>query len=163
MINTHRRSSLLVILATAVLLLAGTGLFLISRPTARATTPPPSPFSEWPATFSAAPSGSSPQWSDWDDLGGSFNAGPSVTSWSLNRLDVFVRAAGQTMLHRAYNGRNGMRPRTLEPPWLGGPERSHAARIGSTSSFAVPTTSFGGRPGTEGGWATSPEAGVSHS
>ena len=40
MINTHRRSLLLVILASVVLLLAGTGLFLISRPTARATTPP---------------------------------------------------------------------------------------------------------------------------
>ena len=42
MINTHRRSSLPVILASVVLLLAGTGLFLIS-PTARATTPPPIP------------------------------------------------------------------------------------------------------------------------
>ena len=34
MINTHRRSMLLVILASVVLLLAGTGLFLISRHTA---------------------------------------------------------------------------------------------------------------------------------
>src|SRR4029453_1059804 len=100
MINTHRRSMLLVILASVVLLLAGTGLFLISRHTARATAPPPNPFSERPATFSAAPSGSSPQWSDWNDLGGTFNAGPSVAAWSVNRLDVFVRAAGQTMLHR---------------------------------------------------------------
>ena len=49
MINTHRRWSLLVILGSVVLLLAGTGLFLIVRPAARAAAPPASPFSEPPA------------------------------------------------------------------------------------------------------------------
>ena len=107
MINTQHRWSLPVILGSVVLLLAGTGLFLIVRPAARATaTPPaPNPSSKPTATTpSPTPSQGGPQWSDWDDLGGSFNAGPSVASWSANRLDVFTRGAGQIMLHRAYDG-----------------------------------------------------------
>jgi hypothetical protein len=103
MINLQRRWSLLLILGSALLVLAGTGLFLIVRPAARAT-PLPSPSSQAPVTPAAEPSMSGPRWSDWDDLGGTFNAGPSVASWSVNRLDVFVRGAGQSMLHRAYDG-----------------------------------------------------------
>ena len=121
MINTHRRWSLPVILGSAVLLLAGTGLFLIVRPGARATASPPSPSSAPSATPSPTASETGPQWSDWDDLGGSFNAGPSVTSWSVNRLDVFVRAAGQTMLHRAYNGTKWHPAENLGPAIVGGP------------------------------------------
>jgi len=56
-----------------------------------------------------------------DDLGGSFNAGPSVASWGVKRLDVFVRAAGQTMLHRAYNGMNWSAPEELGAAVVGGP------------------------------------------
>jgi hypothetical protein len=58
--------------------------------------------SELPTTPSPTSSPHSPRWIVWDDLGG-FNAGPSVASWSANRLDVFVRGARQTMLHRPYN------------------------------------------------------------
>ena len=119
MINTHPRWLLPLILGSAVLLLAGTGLFMIVRPTARATTSPASPSSD--AIPSPTPSESGPQWSDWDDLGGSFNAGPSVASWSVNRLDVFVRAAGQTMLHRAYNGTKWYPVEDLGPAIVGGP------------------------------------------
>src|SRR5215208_2926991 len=43
MINTPHRWSLPVILGSAVLLPAGTGLFLIVRPAARATATPPTP------------------------------------------------------------------------------------------------------------------------
>src|SRR5688500_9156855 len=120
MINTYRRSALLVILASVVLLLAGTGVFLIVRPAARASTPLQG-WSNKPASFFPAPSHPSPQWSDWDDLGGSFNAGPSVTSCSPNRLDVFVRAAGQTLQHRAYNGTSWSPTEDLGPAIVGGP------------------------------------------
>ena len=62
-----------------------------------------------------------PRWSDWDDLGGSFNAGPSVASWSPNRLDVFTRGAGQIMLHRAYNGTKWYPAEDLGAAIVGGP------------------------------------------
>ena len=56
--------------------------------------------------------------------------GPSVTSWSVNRLDVFARAAGQTMLHRAYNGTKWSAADDLGPAIVGGPG-SRRARAGS--------------------------------
>ncbi|HJY46609.1 MAG TPA: hypothetical protein VJ301_18480 [Propionibacteriaceae bacterium] len=113
MINNHHRWSLLAILGSAVLLLTGTGLFLIVRHDARATTSPLPPSGEPPPASSPTPLETDPRWSDWDDLGGSFNAGPSVASWSANRLDVFARA-GQTMLHRAYDGRKWHPPEDLD-------------------------------------------------
>ncbi|HKN45858.1 MAG TPA: hypothetical protein VJW23_18235 [Propionibacteriaceae bacterium] len=156
MINSQRRWPLLVILGSVVLLLAGTGLFLMARHDVRATTPAPSPSGKSPPIPSTTPPESGPQWSDWDDLGGSFNAGPSVTSWSVDRLDVFARALGQTILHRAYNGSKWSAPEDLGPSIVGGPGAlARAGRIGSTSSFVVPTTSSGRNPGTAGGWATS--------
>jgi len=121
MINTHRRWSLPLIFGSAVLLLVGTGLFLIVRHDARAATPSVGPSSPPPPTASPSPSESIPQWSDWDDLGGSFNAGPSVAAWSVNRLDVFVRGPGQTMLHRAYNGTKWYPIENLGPSVFGGP------------------------------------------
>jgi hypothetical protein len=121
MINTQRRWPLPVILGSVVLLLAGTGLFLTARHDARATTPAPSPSGKSPPTPSTTPPESGPQWSDWDDLGGFFSAGPSVTSWSVNRLDVFARAGGQTMLHRAYNGSTWSAPDDLGRAIVGGP------------------------------------------
>ena len=120
MINTQRRWPLPVILGSVVLLLAGTGLFLTVRDDVRAT-PPPSSSGKSPPTPATTPQESGRQWSDWDDLGGSFNAGPSVTSWSVNRLDVFARAPGQTMLHRAYNGSKWSAPDDLGPAMVGGP------------------------------------------
>src|SRR5215217_6235758 len=104
MINTHRRWSLPLIFGSAVLLLVGTGLFLIVRHDARAATPSVGPLSTPPQTASPSPSESIPQWSDWDDLGGSFNARTGVGGWSLDRVGLFLRGAWQNMLHRAYNG-----------------------------------------------------------
>ena len=51
--------------------------------------------------------------------------------------------------------------RISAPRSLAVPERWREERIGLTSSFAVPTTSFGTRPGTAAGWATSRWAGSS--
>ena len=101
-----------------------TGLFLIVRPAARATTSPqlPNPSDNSTATTPApTPSPAGPQWSDWDDLGGSFNAGPSVASWNPHRLDVFARGAGQIMLHRAYNGTKWYPAEDLGAAVVGGP------------------------------------------
>jgi hypothetical protein len=41
---------------------------------------------------------------EWDDLGGAFNAGPSVASWSANRLDPVVRGADDQLWQKAWNG-----------------------------------------------------------
>ena len=105
MIKAHRRWLLPAILGCAVLLLAGTGLFLLLHPTAPATTTQPDPFPTPSTTPTPSPTPSGAQWSDWEDLGGSFTSAPSVASWSGNRLDVFAQSAGQTMLHRAYDGK----------------------------------------------------------
>jgi hypothetical protein len=121
MINIERRWSLPVILGSVVLLLSGTGLFLMANFDARATIPPASPSGN--LTMPGAPTSTEgmPQWSEWDDLGGSFNAGPSVASWGVNRLDVFARAAGQIMVHRTYNGTKWYPPDDLGPAIAGGP------------------------------------------
>ena len=116
MINNHRRWSLLAILVSVVLLLAGTGLFMIVRHDGRATPSLPAS-QEPPPALSPTPLETGPQWSDWNDLGGSFNAGPSVASWSAGRLDVFARA-GQSMLHRAYDGSKWHPPEYLGPAIL---------------------------------------------
>ncbi|KAL8656401.1 MAG: hypothetical protein Q9226_002679 [Calogaya cf. arnoldii] len=39
-----------------------------------------------------------------DDLGGSFNDAPVVTSWANDRMDVFVRGRGNILHHKAYDG-----------------------------------------------------------
>jgi len=121
MINTHRRWSRALIFGSAVVLLVGTGLTLITRHDVRAIASPVVPSAPPPQLASPAVSETVPQWSDWDDLGGSFNAGPSVAAWSVNRLDVFLRGSGQTMLHRAYNGTKWYPVENLGPSVLGGP------------------------------------------
>ena len=50
-----------------------------------------------------------------------------MAAWSVNRLDVFVRAAGQTMLHRAYNGTNWYAPEDLGAAVMGGPAVARGA------------------------------------
>ena len=60
MINTQRRWSLPVILGSVVLLLAGTGLFLIARPAARRDRAAPKSVQEATATPSPTPSGERP-------------------------------------------------------------------------------------------------------
>ena len=121
MINTHRRWSRALIFGSAVVLLVGTGLTLITRHDVRAIASPVVPSAPPPQLASPAVSETVPQWSDWDDLGGSFNSGPSVAAWSVNRLDVFLRGSGQTMLHRAYNGTKWYPVENLGPSVLGGP------------------------------------------
>ena len=44
-----------------------------------------------------------------------------MASWSANRLDVFARGAGQTMLHRAYNGTKWYPAEDLGAAIVGGP------------------------------------------
>ena len=43
-------------------------------------------------------------WSAWARLGGVFTNAPSVTSWSADRLDVFVRGTNTHLMHRSWNG-----------------------------------------------------------
>ena len=120
-INTRRGWSWPLIFGSAVVLLVGTGLVLIARHDVRAIAAPVGPSVPPPQTASSATSETVLQWSGWDDLGGSFNAGPSVVAWSANRLDVFLRGPGQTLLHRAFNGAKWSPVENLGPSVLGGP------------------------------------------
>jgi hypothetical protein len=65
-----------------------------------------------------------------------------VASWSANRLDVFVRGARQTMLHRLTTARNV-------------PSGAVAREVGRLDIFVRgAATSAGRKPGMAGGWAT---------
>lgn len=44
------------------------------------------------------------QWSGWTDLGGVVTAGPAVSSWSANRLDVFAKGTDNQLWHKWWNG-----------------------------------------------------------
>jgi hypothetical protein len=46
-------------------------------------------------------------WSGWEDLGGVITAGPTVSSWALNRLDCFVRGGDSHMYHKWFDGSRG--------------------------------------------------------
>lgn len=35
---------------------------------------------------------------------GEFSSGPAVASWGANRLDVFIRGAGNQVWHKAWGG-----------------------------------------------------------
>ena len=100
LINVHRRWLLPAILGGVVLLLASTGLFLMLRLTAPAAATRPVPSSGPTPTATPSPTPTGPQWSEWENLGGSFTSAPSVASWSVNRLDLFAQAPGQTLLHQ---------------------------------------------------------------
>ncbi len=47
-------------------------------------------------------------WNGWESLGGGLTSGPGVSSWSENRLDVFVRGTDSALWHKWYdNGWSG--------------------------------------------------------
>ena len=46
------------------------------------------------------------RWSAWEDLGGVLTSGPGVSSWAVNRLDVFVRGTDNALWHKWWNGSN---------------------------------------------------------
>jgi len=121
LINVHRRWLLPAILGGAILLLASTGLFLMLRPTAPAAATRPVPSSEPTPTATTSPTPTGPQWSEWENLGGSFTSAPSIASWSVNRLDLFAQAPGQTLLHQAYDGTTLYPADDLGPAIVGGP------------------------------------------
>ena len=128
-------------------MLASIGLFLTLRPAVPVATSVEIPTASATPSPTPSPTPTGPQWSEWEDLGGSFTSAPSVASWGVNRLDVFAQAAGQTMLHQAYDDETwypaadlGPAMWAIRPPWRGD-------RTDSTSLFAAPTTSCGTRPG----------------
>jgi hypothetical protein len=43
--------------------------------------------------------------SRWESLGGAPEAGPAVSSWAANRLDIFARGPGSDLVHRCYDNR----------------------------------------------------------
>ena len=43
-------------------------------------------------------------WSGWENLGGVLTSAPTVSSWSANRLDCFVRGTNNAMWHKWWNG-----------------------------------------------------------
>ncbi len=45
-----------------------------------------------------------PKWRGWDDFGALVTAGPSVASWGVNRLDLFVRGTDNSLYHDAWDG-----------------------------------------------------------
>ena len=59
-----------------------------------------------------------------------------MATWSANRLDVFVRGAGQTMLHRAYNRAKWYPAEDLRPAIMAGQEPWLERQTDSTSSYA---------------------------
>jgi len=121
MINVHRRWRLAAILGGFVLLLASVGLFVMLRPAVPAATPVAIPTMSATPSPTPSPTPTASQWTEWEDLGGSFTSGPSVTSWGVNRLDVFAQATGQTLLHHAYDGNTWYPPEDLGPAMVGGP------------------------------------------
>src|SRR3954452_14863776 len=42
-------------------------------------------------------------WTAWTSLGGSLAAAPQAVSWGPNRIDVFARSSGSTLVHIFYN------------------------------------------------------------
>ena len=152
MIKVHRRWRLPAILGSAVLLLATAGLFLLLRPAAPAATPfvTPVPSPTPSATPTSTPTG--PQWSDWEDLGGSFTSAPSVASWSVKRLDVFAQSSGQTLLHLAYDGKSWYPADDLGPAIVDGP--GAVARGPDRLDIFVRGTDnqLWQRPGCNGAW-----------
>ena len=110
MIKAHRRWWLPAILGSAVLLVASIGLVVILRPAAPAATPATIPTMSVTPSQTPSPTPTVSQWTEWENLGGSFTSAPSVTSWGVSRLDVFAQAPGQTLLHQAYDGNTWYRP-----------------------------------------------------
>ena len=48
-------------------------------------------------------------WMDWESLGGVLTSQPGVSSWSEDRLDVFVRGTDSALWHKWYeNGWSGL-------------------------------------------------------
>ncbi len=45
----------------------------------------------------------SPQWSEWESLGGSFSFGPGAASWASGRLDVFGVGADKALYHKWFD------------------------------------------------------------
>src|SRR5689334_11786116 len=43
-------------------------------------------------------------WSNWESLGGVLVAGPTVSSWAANRLDVFGTGTDNHMWHKWWDG-----------------------------------------------------------
>jgi hypothetical protein len=121
LIKIHRRWLLPAIIGGAVLLLATTGLFLMLRPSEPAAASRPMPSNEPTPTPTPPPTPTGPQWSEWENLGGSLTSAPSVASWGANRLDVFAQAPGQTMLHQAYDGTTWYAPADLGPAIVDAP------------------------------------------
>jgi hypothetical protein len=160
MINVHRRWRLAAILGGFVLLLASVGLFVMLRPAVPAATPVAIPTMSATPSPTPSPTPTASQWTEWEDLGGSFTSGPSVTSWGVNRLDVFAQATGQTLLHHAYDGNTWYPPEDLGPAMVGGPGGVAWGRTGWTSSCAAPITSSGRDPGLERGWASTRSAAI---
>jgi hypothetical protein len=57
-----------------------------------------------------------------------------MITWSANRLDVFVRGAGQTMLHRGVPPRETVSAEDLQPAIMAGQEPWLERQTDSTSS-----------------------------
>lgn len=45
-----------------------------------------------------------PAWSDWEDLGGHLASAPAVSSWGIDRLDVFGKSKDGSLLHKWWDG-----------------------------------------------------------
>ena len=45
-----------------------------------------------------------PNWSQWEDLGGILTSAPTVASWQSNRLDVFAIGQNRALWHLYWNG-----------------------------------------------------------
>ena len=56
----------------------------------------------WKVTSPALPA-VSPQWSEWESLGGSFSFGPGAASWASGRLDVFGVGADKALYHKWFD------------------------------------------------------------
>lgn len=62
-------------------------------------------FTTAPAAFAdKSQAAANSSWSDWEDLGGVLVAGPAVSSWANNRLDVFGTGTDNHMYHKWWNG-----------------------------------------------------------
>ena len=45
------------------------------------------------------------KWSNWENLGGELTSGPTVSSWSEGRLDVFAKGTDNALHHKWFDGK----------------------------------------------------------
>jgi hypothetical protein len=131
MIKVHRRWWLPAILGGVVLLVAGIGLSFAAPASAGRhavcySDSRPTPSTSPSTTPSSTETGL--QWSDWEDLGGSYTSGPAVASWGVHRLDVSLRPPDRQCSTRRTTASSGIQQMILDLPLSVARERWHGAR-----------------------------------